>query len=604
MSVERFSGQRLARPRAAAPARRTGAAGRRLAAVLLAAVAAGGTAGVGCGKKGPPLAPLRPVPARIDDLIVRRLEDDIYLRFTIPSRNQDGTTPADLSRVEVYAITGPPEDQFGRSLDGRGFARYGTRVATIEVEPPPPPAREDEPPAPPPAPDPRPAQGEAVTVIERLTPAVMTPWVHPKRAEVERKRKEEEAGRASTPWVGPLVPRRVEVLSRVYVAAGRSRRGELGPLSARLAVPLTEPPDPPGAPAIAYTEQSLVLSWTPPPTARRPVQEPASARPAAPAPSAGAAPAAAGSPPESVARAAAPAPASSQPVGPGAAPGPGGAAAPPPAASSTAGTSAAAAPATAGAPVETGGPAGVGSAGAGGRPTGMPAASKAASGGAGPGTGASATPGQAGSGAPAAGQVPAPPAGGPAAPAAEPPPLPGRPTFAGAIPHTYNVYRVAPAGQEGAVVMPVPLNPRPLEAPRFEETPVAFGVERCYVVRMVEVVGLVTVESAPSPPACVTPRDTFPPAAPRNLAAVASEGAISLIWEANGEPDLAGYLVLRGEAGSGRLDAITPSPIRETTFRDERVSPGMRYVYAVVAVDTAAPANVSAESNRVEETAR
>jgi len=353
VSAERFPGRRLARPRAAAPARRTGAAGRRgLAAVVLAAVAAGGTAGVvGCGKKGPPLAPLRPVPARIDDLTVRRLEDDVYLRFTIPSRNQDGTAPADLSRVEVYAITGPPEDQFGRSLDGRGFARYGTRVASIEVEPPPPPAREDEAPAPPPAPDPRPAQGEVVTVVERLTPAVVTPWVHPKRAEVERKRKEEEAKRAAIPWVGPLVPPRVEVLSRVYIAAGRSRRGDLGPLSARLAVPLTAPPDPPGAPVVAYTEQSLVLSWTPPPTARRPVQAPASPTPAAPAPLAGADPAAGGGPPGPLSQLPSQAPAPAQTVGPGGAGGPKGAAAPGPAASSAAGTSPAAAPAAAGAPV-------------------------------------------------------------------------------------------------------------------------------------------------------------------------------------------------------------------------------------------------------------
>jgi hypothetical protein len=550
----------------------------------LAAIAVGSATAAGCGKKGPPLAPLRPVPARIEDLTVRRLEHDIYLRFTIPSRNQDGTTPADLSRVEVYAITGPPEDQFGRSLDGRGFARYGTRVAAIEVEPPPPPPREDEPPPPPRAPDPRPAQGETVTVVEHLSPALMTPWVHPRRAEVERKRKEQERARPAATWVGPLVPPRVEVLARVYVAAGRSRRGDLGPLSARLAVPLTDPPDPPGPPVVTYTEQSLSLSWTPPPTARRRVQEPAPPAGAAPGPAGAVSPAAA-APPGAAASPVNPSP--TLPAGAGGTQGPGTAAresAPGP----TAGTAARQAE-TASSPPPAGrtqppGPQGP--------PASPPAGPAGQANPSGPSTGPAA----------AAGQAAASPAGAALVP--EPPPLPGRPTFAGAIPHTYNVYRVAPAGPDGQAVMPVPLNPRPLEAPRFEETPVAFGVERCYVVRMVEVVGLVTVESAPSPPVCVTPRDTFPPAAPRNLAAVASEGAISLIWEANGEPDLAGYLVLRGEAGGDRLEALTPSPIRETTFRDERVSPGVRYVYAVVAVDTAAPPNMSAESNRVEETAR
>ena len=53
--------------------------------------------------------------------------------------------------------------------------------------------------------------------------------------------------------------------------------------------------------------------------------------------------------------------------------------------------------------------------------------------------------------------------------------------------------------------------------------------------------------------ACVKAVDMFPPSAPKKLEAVASEGAISLIWEASPEPDVAGYVVLRGEAGSGQL---------------------------------------------------
>jgi hypothetical protein len=79
---------------------------------------------------------------------------------------------------------------------------------------------------------------------------------------------------------------------------------------------------------------------------------------------------------------------------------------------------------------------------------------------------------------------------------------------------------------------------------------------------------------------------------------------INLIWEPGTERDLAGYVVLRGEAAGGPLVAITPAPVRESTYRDTAVQPGTRYVYAVVAVDSATPQNVSAESNRVEETAR
>ena len=91
---------------------------------------------------------------------------------------------------------------------------------------------------------------------------------------------------------------------------------------------------------------------------------------------------------------------------------------------------------------------------------------------------------------------------------------------------------------------------------------------------------------------------------PPSLAAVAGEGAISLIWKGVDAPDLAGYLVLRGEAPGGELTPLFDAPLRESTYRDTTAKPGVRYVYAVVAVDRATPPNRSALSNKVEETAR
>jgi hypothetical protein len=45
-------------------------------------------------------------------------------------------------------------------------------------------------------------------------------------------------------------------------------------------------------------------------------------------------------------------------------------------------------------------------------------------------------------------------------------------------------------------------------------------------------------------------------------------------------------------------------PIREPNHRDTSVQSGVRYVYALVAVDKASPPNTSAQSGRQEVTAR
>ena len=160
----------------------------------------------------------------------------------------------------------------------------------------------------------------------------------------------------------------------------------------------------------------------------------------------------------------------------------------------------------------------------------------------------------------------------------------------------YNVYRGDDLLQ--------PVNPAPLKSPSLEQPVGVFGQEQCYRVRSAASVDPAVIEGEASAPQCVTPLDKFPPAAPSGLAVVPTAGQISLIWDANTDKDLAGYLVLRGEGPDGPLAAITPTPIKETSYRDTTVKPGARYVYAIVAVDTATPSNTSAQSARVEETAR
>jgi hypothetical protein len=174
-------------------------------------------------------------------------------------------------------------------------------------------------------------------------------------------------------------------------------------------------------------------------------------------------------------------------------------------------------------------------------------------------------------------------------------------------PLKYNVYAYDAKHQETATTVGLastqaPVNPQPVDALAIEHEGAEPGKEQCFDVTTVETIGAVTVESEPSAPVCVTPVDRFAPAAPTGLAAVATTGAVNLIWDANPEPDVAGYVVLRGESPGDTLQPLTPEPIRETRFRDTTAQPGVRYAYAIVAIDRAG--NRSTPSARVEETAR
>jgi predicted small lipoprotein YifL len=449
-------------PRAPLPSRSLVA--HRAIVVLLLALAA-------CGKKGPPLAPLRVAPARIEDLTASKTGEEVQARFTVPSANADQTKPADLAAVEVYAISGKPEDPTGNSLAGPQFIRFAKLVGRIEVAPPETPGETP--------PDPTkgsvaeraraaaelaarqalPAQGSSTTVVERLTRDDYTPFVHPDR------RAKPPTPPAPVVLVRPLGPAPPEEpFSRTYVAIGVSRHGTRGALSNRVAVPLADAPGPPTAVSVVYVETSATVLWTEPPGTFKRVQRPAK-------------------PDEIEARSLAP----------------------------------------------------------------------------------------------------------------------------GVVPTTYNVYRVARGGGSGAAT-PQPINAAAIEGTAYTQNPITLGEEGCYQVRAVRVYGNARLESAPSETVCTTFVDTFPPPPPANLAAVGSEGGVSLIWDASPGTDVAGYVVLRGEIGAAgppaTLAALTAQPIRESTYRDDTARRGARYVYAVVAIDGASPPNRSVESNRVEEGAR
>jgi hypothetical protein len=128
-----------------------------------------------------------------------------------------------------------------------------------------------------------------------------------------------------------------------------------------------------------------------------------------------------------------------------------------------------------------------------------------------------------------------------------------------------------------------------------------FGKTYVYVVRSVISADGTEIESDNSEPATVTPLDTFPPVAPRDVVAVVLPGAapstvvVDLSWSINVETDLAGYRVYRSEQEGARGQLITPDLLPTPALRDSSVVPSHRYWYTVTAVDRAG--NESAPSN-------
>ena len=93
--------------------------------MLLAAVLA-----AGCGKKGPPLPPLLKLPAPPADLTAERRGSKVDVQFTVPGANTDGTRPANVERVEVYAFTGPT------TVTDDQLLKHGAKVASLRTKTP------------------------------------------------------------------------------------------------------------------------------------------------------------------------------------------------------------------------------------------------------------------------------------------------------------------------------------------------------------------------------------------------------------------------------------------------------------------------------------
>ena len=135
------------------------------------------------------------------------------------------------------------------------------------------------------------------------------------------------------------------------------------------------------------------------------------------------------------------------------------------------------------------------------------------------------------------------------------------------------------------------------DKPEYLDTAVDFGSPYRYFVQ--ELAGEQR-QSEISAIVGVTPADTFPPAVPAGLTAVAGVNSIELAWQPNTEEDLGGYQVYRSIDG-GAAERIA-GPVDAPNFSDRTVEIGKKYSYAITSIDRTG--NESARSAAVEVTAQ
>ena len=145
-------------------------------------------------------------------------------------------------------------------------------------------------------------------------------------------------------------------------------------------------------------------------------------------------------------------------------------------------------------------------------------------------------------------------------------------TWTGAASGHYRIFRGA------AEAMPQRLAES--DQPEYIDTTADFGSPYRYFV---QALAGELQQSETSATIAITPADTFPPAVPVGLMAVAGVNSIELVWQRNTDDDFAGYHVYRSTDG-GAPQPIA-GPLDAPTFSDRTVEIGKKYSYTVTASD-------------------
>lgn len=148
-------------------------------------------------------------------------------------------------------------------------------------------------------------------------------------------------------------------------------------------------------------------------------------------------------------------------------------------------------------------------------------------------------------------------------------------TWEPATASSYRVFRRGP-GEQAAV------EAAQTDQPEWLDTATVYDRPYLYRIQAFRKNGSTNSESELSDWVEIVPKDTFAPAAPSGVRAIAGTRTIELAWEPGAEPDLAGYRVYRSEGGGAFVKMGESSG---PAYSDAGVESGKQYQYSISSLD-------------------
>jgi len=242
-----------------------------LAGLLAASLATLAT--LGCGKQGPPLPPLRAIPAPTKDLTLRQQGTNVLFELTYPKTSAGGQALDGIKAVEVYEAVQPaPAEGKPQPLEAKAFspiAKKAFQVTDADVG--------------------ASTFGDHLIFSMPLPAGAMTPVAPPAPKTPPKAPAKPPATATPTAPAAPVTPPVPRPAARYYAVRTISKNGEKSDFSNQVSLIPKAPPPGPDQVATTGRPDGVLVEWSPVPGAlgyavyRRDAQEKGHGQPVHPA---------------------------------------------------------------------------------------------------------------------------------------------------------------------------------------------------------------------------------------------------------------------------------------------------------------------------------